>query len=211
ESGSGKTTLALALLRLLKSDGDIVLDSVPVPKNMPREMRRQAQIVFQDPFESLSPRLSVGQIIKEGLEVHKLIADPEMREQHVIDILQEVGLDAECRHRYPHEFSGGQRQRISLARALVLFPQLIILDEPTSSLDRSVEKDIITLLRDLQTRRNLAYLFISHDLKVIRALAHHVIVMKDGKCVEFGSADEIFKTPSHPYTIELIKAADVTN
>ena len=207
ESGSGKTTLALALLRLMASGGSIDLDGAPLPRRPPRAIRRDMQIVFQDPFGSLSPRLSVAEIVEEGLKAHKLVPDRLERDRRVCAILAEVGLDPACRHRYPHEFSGGQRQRIAIARALILNPRLLVLDEPTSSLDRTVEKEVIDLLRDLQARRGLAYLFISHDLRVVRALAHRVIVLRVGQCVEAGSADEIFKSPRHDYTRELMAAA----
>jgi len=210
ESGSGKTTLGLALLRLLPSTGRIVVLGRSVEgldaKAM-RPMRRQAQIVFQDPFGSLSPRLSVGEIVAEGLEVHMPKLSPQEREDKVIRVLEEVGLDPETRHRYPHEFSGGQRQRISIARAMVLEPAVVVLDEPTSALDMSVQAQVVDLLRDLQAKHGLAYLFISHDLKVVRALAGEVIVMKDGKVVEKGPAIEIFERPTTDYTKALMAAA----
>ncbi len=210
ESGSGKTTLGLAILRLLPSTGRIVVLGRSVEgldaKAM-RPMRRQAQIVFQDPFGSLSPRLSVGEIVAEGLEVHMPKLSPQEREDKVIRVLEEVGLDPETRHRYPHEFSGGQRQRISIARAMVLEPAVVVLDEPTSALDMSVQAQVVDLLRDLQAKHGLAYLFISHDLKVVRALAGEVIVMKDGKVVESGPAIEIFERPTTDYTKALMAAA----
>ena len=165
------------------------------------------QIVFQDPFGSLSPRLSVGQIIEEGLLVHGLGGDAASRRERIIAALEEVGLDPSTQDRYPHEFSGGQRQRIAIARALVLKPKLIVLDEPTSALDVSVQAQIVDLLRDLQRRYQLAYLFISHDLRVVRALASNIIVMKDGKVVESGPAAQIFADPQVPYTRALIAAA----
>jgi microcin C transport system ATP-binding protein len=165
------------------------------------------QIVFQDPYGSLSPRLSVAEIVAEGLEVHDLAKEPAAREQAVIDALVEVGLDPETRHRYPHEFSGGQRQRISIARALILKPKLIVLDEPTSALDMSVQAQIVDLLRDLQTKHGIAYLFISHDLRVVRALADRVVVLKDGRMVEQGSVDQVFENPSAAYTQALLRAA----
>jgi microcin C transport system ATP-binding protein len=164
------------------------------------------QVVFQDPFGSLSPRMSVAQIISEGLEVHSDMKAGACDAQ-VVQVLREVGLDPETRHRYPHEFSGGQRQRISIARALVLKPALILLDEPTSALDRTVQKQVVALLRQLQERHGLTYLFISHDLAVVRALAHDVIVLKDGKVVEQGASHDLFDAPQHPYTKELLKAA----
>ncbi|MBN9535299.1 MAG: microcin ABC transporter ATP-binding protein [Alphaproteobacteria bacterium 65-37] len=209
ESGSGKTTLGLALLRLERSAGGIRFDGQDLQtlsqRNL-RPLRRQMQIVFQDPFSSLSPRMSVGEIVGEGLEVHR-IGTREERQQMIVQALTEVGLDAAARDRYPHEFSGGQRQRISIARALVLKPRLIVLDEPTSALDMSVQAQIVDLLRDLQTRYKLAYLFISHDLKVVRALADEVVVLRHGKVVEHGSAAQVFQSPQTPYTQALIAAA----
>jgi len=209
ESGSGKTTLALGLLRLTESHGPIEFDGQRVDglsRKQMRPLRRQMQIVFQDPFGSLSPRLSVGQIIGEGLDVHR-IGDKDERRRRVAEALAEVGLEPAHADRYPHEFSGGQRQRIAIARALVLKPRFIVLDEPTSALDVSVQSQIIDLLRDLQRRHKLAYLFISHDLRVVRALADHMIVMKDGKVVEHGPARRIFDAPQADYTRDLIRAA----
>jgi len=210
ESGSGKTTLGLALLRLIPSRGDILFEGTSVQgwswKQM-RPLRRQMQIVFQDPYGSLSPRLTVGEIVEEGLLVHRLVKTPEERRERVARILEEVGLEASMIDRYPHEFSGGQRQRISIARAMVLEPRFVVLDEPTSALDVSVQAQIVDLLRTLQERHRLAYLFISHDLRVVRALAHHLIVMKDGRVVEQGPAAEIFEAPRHPYTRALFAAA----
>ncbi len=209
ESGSGKTTLGLALLRLEKSQGGIRFDGQDLQTLGARELRslrRQMQIVFQDPFSSLSPRMSVGEIVGEGLEVHR-IGSPAERSQAIDQALREVGLDVAARERYPHEFSGGQRQRIAIARALVLKPRFIVLDEPTSALDMSVQAQIVDLLRDLQVRHRLAYLFISHDLKVVRALADEVIVLRHGKVVERGSAKQIFEAPQTPYTQALIAAA----
>ncbi len=210
ESGSGKTTLALGLLRLERSEGPIVyqgrnIDGLSWAETRP--LRAEMQIVFQDPYGSLSPRLSVGQIIEEGLGIHQRGLDAAAREAEIIAALKEVGLDPETRDRYPHEFSGGQRQRIAIARALVLKPKLIVLDEPTSALDMSVQAQIVDLLRDLQQRHKLSYLFISHDLKVVRALADDLIVMKDGKVVEQGKAAEIFTNPSTDYTRALLAAA----
>jgi microcin C transport system ATP-binding protein len=209
ESGSGKTTLGLALLRLEGSKGGIQFDRQDLQALSQRELRplrRQMQIVFQDPFSSLSPRMSVAEIVGEGLQVHKIGSESE-RSRMIDQALIEVGLDPAARERYPHEFSGGQRQRIAIARALVLKPRLIVLDEPTSALDMSVQAQIVDLLRDLQTRHKLAYLFISHDLKVVRALADEVLVLRHGKVVERGSAQQIFERPQTPYTQALIAAA----
>jgi microcin C transport system ATP-binding protein len=210
ESGSGKTTLGMALLRLVESEGRIEykgrrLDQLSSGEIRP--LRRELQVVFQDPFSSLSPRLSVGQIVEEGLKVHRLAGGRAERRRLIDEVLREVGLDPEAAERYPHEFSGGQRQRIAIARALVLKPRVVILDEPTSALDMSVQAQIVDLLRDLQDRHRLAYLFISHDLKVVRALASDVIVMKDGKVVESGPATQIFDAPRNPYTAALMAAA----
>ena len=209
ESGSGKSTLGMAILRLIGSEGGIrfqgqALDGMS--QHDVRPFRRQMQVVFQDPFGSLSPRMSVSQIVGEGLRIHQMGTDAE-QEQAIIDALAEVGLDPETRHRYPHEFSGGQRQRIAIARALVLKPALILLDEPTSALDRTVQRQVVELLRSLQAKYNLTYLFISHDLAVVRALSHHLIVVKSGQVVEQGPADEIFATPQHIYTQQLLEAA----
>ena len=209
ESGSGKSTLGRALIRLEKSMGNITFEGKDLQSldwQALRPMRNQMQIVFQDPFGSLSPRLSVGQIVEEGLLIHEM-GDEEERRARISEALTEVGLEPEMQHRYPHEFSGGQRQRISIARALVLKPKFIVLDEPTSALDMSVQAQIVELLRDLQRKYNLAYMFISHDLKVVRALAHHVVVMKDGKVVEQGDAESIFENPREPYTQALLAAA----
>ncbi len=210
ESGSGKTTLGLALLRLIPSSGTIVFQNQGLDRLGRRELRplrRQMQIVFQDPFGSLNPRMSVGQIIGEGLQVHGLDLNPAQREKCIIQALLDVELEPESRHRYPHEFSGGQRQRISLARALALHPALLILDEPTSALDMSVQAQMVDLLRRLQHKHTMAYLFISHDLKVVRALSHEILVMHKGRMVEHGPADEVTRTPKHPYTRELMAAA----
>ena len=209
ESGSGKTTLGLALLRLEGSKGGILFDRQDLQalnQRQLRPLRRQMQIVFQDPFSSLSPRMSVGEIVGEGLQVHRIGSEAE-RSRMITQALDEVGLDPAARERYPHEFSGGQRQRIAIARALVLKPRLIVLDEPTSALDMSVQAQIVDLLRDLQSRHKLAYLFISHDLKVVRALADEVLVLRHGKVVERGSAQQIFEQPQTPYTQALIAAA----
>ena len=210
ESGSGKTTLGLALLRLQSSEGVIEFDAKDIQGGSSRDLRalrREMQVVFQDPFGSLSPRLSIGQIVAEGLEVHAMGGGPEGREALIIEVLEEVGLDPETRHRYPHEFSGGQRQRVAIARAMVLKPRFVVLDEPTSALDMSVQAQIVDLLRDLQARHRLAYLFISHDLKVVRALSDELIVMRDGKVVEQGSARSIFESPQQAYTRALMAAA----
>jgi microcin C transport system ATP-binding protein len=210
ESGSGKTTLGLALLRLLDSEGRIVYDGAQLDtlsSARMRPLRRQLQIVFQDPFSSLSPRLSVAQIVEEGLTVHRIGGTAAERRALIDEVLREVGLDPESADRYPHEFSGGQRQRIAIARALVLKPRFIVLDEPTSALDMSVQAQIVELLRDLQQRHRLAYLFISHDLRVVRALASQVIVLKDGKVMEAGPAKRIFEAPQDPYTKALMAAA----
>jgi microcin C transport system ATP-binding protein len=209
ESGSGKTTLGLALLRLQSSTGSIQIQGREIQGlswKQIRPLRREMQMVFQDPFSSLSPRMSVGSIVEEGLVIHKL-GDAESRERQVIRILEEVGLDPESRHRYPHEFSGGQRQRVAIARAIVLQPRFVILDEPTSALDRSVQAQIVDLLRDLQRRYGLSYLFISHDLRVVRALSHYVLVMRDGIVVEQGASEQIFLDPQEDYTRRLMRAA----
>ena len=210
ESGSGKTTLGLALLRLTDCAGGIRFaghDIAHAPQKRLRPLRREMQVVFQDPYSSLSPRLSVAQIVGEGLKVHRL-ARSEAEERQLIEAaLQEVGLDPASADRYPHEFSGGQRQRVAIARALVLKPRFIVLDEPTSALDMSVQAQIVDLLRELQARHGLAYLFISHDLKVVRALAHDILVMKDGRIVEQGTTEEIMTRPQHPYTKTLMAAA----
>jgi len=209
ESGSGKTTLGFAILRLISSDGRIVFMGDPIEarswKDM-RPLRSKMQIVFQDPYGSLSPRMSVSEIVEEGLKVHTRMSAAE-REAAVITALAEVGLDPETRSRYPHEFSGGQRQRIAIARALVLEPNFIMLDEPTSALDRSVQAQVVDLLRDVQRRRDLTFLFISHDLQVVRALANEVIVMRGGKVVERGPTREIFDNPKTDYTRALMAAA----
>ncbi len=209
ESGSGKTTLALAIMRLISSEGPVVFMGQDVQgwkSTALRPLRRDMQIVFQDPYGSLSPRMTVEQIIAEGLDVHGTGPSADKR-QMVADILTEVGLEPAMMHRYPHEFSGGQRQRIAIARAMILQPKLVILDEPTSALDMTVQVQIVELLRALQRRHSLAYLFISHDLKVVRALAHKVIVMKQGDIVETGLRDEIFEAPKSAYTKALLTAA----
>jgi len=210
ESGSGKTTLGLALLRLLSSEGAIRFEDQRIddlPGKTLRPLRRAMQIVFQDPYGSLSPRLSVGEIVEEGLRIHGLAGDWKSRRDRIAQALEEVGLDPAMQDRYPHEFSGGQRQRIAIARALALQPRLLILDEPTSALDVSVQAQIVDLLRDLQHRYRLAYVFISHDLRVVRALAHHLLVMRNGRVVEEGPARQVFACPQHPYTQALLAAA----
>jgi microcin C transport system ATP-binding protein len=210
ESGSGKTTLGLAVLRLIRSDGPIAYLGRRIDgfgsKEM-RPLRRHMQIVFQDPFGSLSPRLSVAEIVEEGLIAQKTKLNARERRQAVARSLADTGLDPSTMDRYPHEFSGGQRQRIAIARAMALDPKFVVLDEPTSALDMSVQADIVDLLRDLQKRRSLAYLFISHDLKVVRALASEILVMRHGKVVESGSAAQVFASPQSDYTKALFAAA----
>ena len=210
ESGSGKTTLGLALARMISSTGSIRFSGTAIDgysyASM-RPLRRQMQIVFQDPYGSLSPRMSVTDIIGEGLGIHEPGLDVAARDKRVVDVLGEVGLDPALRHRFPHEFSGGQRQRIAIARAMVLNPKFVMLDEPTSALDMSVQAQVVDLLRSLQKKHGLAYLFISHDLKVVRALANFVIVMRNGKVVEHGPAQEIFANPQTDYTKALMAAA----
>ncbi|KPP84108.1 MAG: ABC-type microcin C transport system ATPase component YejF [Rhodobacteraceae bacterium HLUCCA08] len=209
ESGSGKTTLALAIMRLIASEGRIAFlgrDLQGLAEKQLRPLRGDLQIVFQDPYGSLSPRMNVSEIIAEGLSIHGLSEGAD-QDRVVCDIMEEVGLDPAARFRYPHEFSGGQRQRIAVARAMVLQPKLVVLDEPTSALDMTVQVSIVQLLRDLQRRHGLAYLFISHDLKVVRALSHKVIVMKQGDVIEAGSADQIFDAPQNDYTRQLLEAA----
>jgi microcin C transport system ATP-binding protein len=209
ESGSGKTTFALALLKLVTGRGRVDFKNARIDnlnQKQFRPYRKDIQVVFQDPFGSLSPRMSVAQIIAEGLEIHG-IGDAESREQAVIQALIDVDLDPETRNRYPHEFSGGQRQRISVARALVLKPEVIVLDEPTSALDRTVQCQVVDLLRNLQQRYGLSYIFISHDLSVVRALSHTLLVMKDGEVIEQGPAHKLFQQPEKPYTKSLLEAA----
>ena len=210
ESGSGKTTLGLALLRLISSEGKIVFLGNEIQDRSWKEMRslrQNLQIVFQDPFGSLSPRMSVSEIVGEGLEIHEPTISLEEKDVRVVKALEEVGIEPNSRFRYPHEFSGGQRQRISIARAMVLEPKLVVLDEPTSALDMSVQAQVVDLLRELQDSHNLAYLFISHDLRVVRALANNVIVLRNGKVVEKGPAIEIFDSPQEDYTKALMAAA----
>jgi microcin C transport system ATP-binding protein len=210
ESGSGKTTLGLAILRLISSDGPIVYMGKELQGLKFREMRpyrHEMQIVFQDPYGSLSPRMSVSDVIEEGLWVHHPGLSKAEREERVVRALTDVGLDPETRFRYPHEFSGGQRQRIAVARAIVLEPTFVVLDEPTSALDMLIQSQIVDLLRGLQKRRHLTYLFISHDLRVVAALASRLIVMRNGKVMEEGAAADIFKNPKHEYTRALFAAA----
>ncbi|UXU06188.1 ABC transporter ATP-binding protein [Agrobacterium tumefaciens] len=210
ESGSGKTTLGLALSRLIASEGRISFIGQSIDSysyEMMKPLRNRLQVVFQDPYGSLSPRMSVGEIVAEGLKVHERQLSADERDTRVAQALEEVGLDPATRWRYPHEFSGGQRQRIAIARAMVLKPRFVMLDEPTSALDMSVQAQVVDLLRDLQARHELAYLFISHDLKVVKALANDVIVMRNGKVVESGPAAEIFADPQQEYTKALLAAA----
>ena len=209
ESGSGKTTLALAIMRLIASEGKITFDCSDVHGWSTRELRRHRadmQIVFQDPFGSLSPRMTCEQIIAEGMGVH---GSPDGRAQRVLvaEVMEEVGLSPAMMDRYPHEFSGGQRQRIAIARAMILRPKLVVLDEPTSALDMTVQVQIVDLLRDLQVKYGLAYLFISHDLNVVRAMSHRVLVMKQGDVVEEGEAEALFSAPKTEYARTLLAAA----
>ncbi|ODN69349.1 ABC transporter ATP-binding protein [Methylobrevis pamukkalensis] len=210
ESGSGKTTLGLAMLRLISSEGPVAYLGQRIDGMSSRQMRplrRDLQVVFQDPYGSLSPRMAIGEIVGEGLEIHAPGIRAAEREGRVVRALEEVGLDPESRHRYPHEFSGGQRQRIAIARAMVLQPKFVLLDEPTSALDMSVQAQVVDLLRDLQRRHGLAYMFISHDLRVVRALSNDVIVMRGGVAVETGPAAEVFGAPKSDYTRALMAAA----
>lgn len=212
ESGSGKTTLALALLRLIRSSGEICLgaqridslDRAPL-----RALRRELQVVFQDPYGSLSPRMSLAEIVEEGLHVHVPELSGEQREERVVAALQEVGLDPSWRHRYPHELSGGQRQRLAIARVLVLKPKVIVLDEPTSALDRTVQQQVVLLLRKLQVQHRLAYIFISHDLTLVRSLSHRVMVLHQGQVVETAPTEQLYLNPQHAYTRRLLAAAEL--
>jgi microcin C transport system ATP-binding protein len=208
ESGSGKTTMALAIMRLIASEGGITYNGQDIRSwstKQLRHLRKDMQIVFQDPFGSLSPRMTCAQIISEGLTIHKIDPDRNQRDL-VAEVMAETGLDPSTMDRYPHEFSGGQRQRIAIARAMVLRPKLLVLDEPTSALDMTVQVQIVELLRDLQQKYRLAYLFISHDLKVIRAMSHNVIVMKQGDVIEQGTATDLFENPQTEYTRQLLQA-----
>jgi len=213
ESGSGKSTLGRAILNLLPASGRVVYQGNVVTGKSRAEMkslRRNMQLVFQDPFGSLSPRMTVGQIISEGLMVHEPSLSAKQRDQRACQALEEVSLDPSMRNRYPHEFSGGQRQRIAIARTMVLKPDLVVLDEPTSALDRTIQKQIVELLRDLQAVHDLTYVFISHDLAVVRAIADTVMVMKHGVVVEAGPTEDIFDAPRVDYTRDLIGAALLT-
>ncbi|MEO5379030.1 MAG: dipeptide ABC transporter ATP-binding protein [Magnetococcus sp. DMHC-6] len=210
ESGSGKTTLGETLLRLNRGRGELMFDGVDLQSMLRqplRSLRRRLQVVFQDPFSSLSPRFTIGQIMEEGLLVHGLEPDAEKRRARIVAILEETGLSGDILDRYPHQFSGGQRQRIAIARAIALKPDLLVLDEPTSALDLSVQAQILLLLRQLQLSHNLAYIFISHDLRVIRSLSHDVLVLCNGRMVEYGPTQEIFDHPQAPYTRRLLSAA----
>jgi microcin C transport system ATP-binding protein len=210
ESGSGKTTLGLALLGLHRCRGDVRVggrDISRLPARELRSLRRQMQIVFQDPFGSLSPRMSIAQIVGEGLEVHDIGRSGDERRDLVDGALTEVGIDPRLRDRYPHEFSGGQRQRVAIARVMVLKPRFVVLDEPSSALDMSVQAQIVDLLRELQARHRLAYLFISHDLTVVRAMSDEIVVLRGGRVVETGPAERVFSAPRDPYTRALLAAA----
>jgi microcin C transport system ATP-binding protein len=210
ESGSGKTTLGLALLRLVHSEGPIVFLGKAIDalsQNALRPLRRSMQVVFQDPYGSLSPRMSIADIVAEGMTVQEGIRSLADQREIVAKALVDVGLNPDMMDRYPHEFSGGQRQRIAIARAIVLGPKFIVLDEPTSALDRSIQAQIVDLLRGLQETRRLSYLFISHDLRVVQALANHIIVMRDGKVVEQGETSALFNAPQDAYTRALLAAA----
>jgi microcin C transport system ATP-binding protein len=206
ESGSGKSTTGLAILRLVDSQGEIQFDHQHIQNHNRKQMlpfRKRMQVVFQDPFSALNPRMSVSQIIGEGLLIHQNLNEAE-QENAICDVMHEVGLDSKTKDRYPSEFSGGQRQRIAIARALILKPQFILLDEPTSSLDRTVQLQVLELLKSLQQKYQLTYLFISHDLNVVRSLCHHTLVMKDGHIIEQGPTETLFTSPQHDYTKQLV-------
>jgi ABC-type microcin C transport system duplicated ATPase subunit YejF len=209
ESGSGKSTLGRAILRLISSEGKVAYlgKELPDPGQTMRPLRRELQLVFQDPFGSLSPRMTIGRIITEGLLIHEPQLSSRQRDQRAEEALAEVGLDTAMRNRYPHELSGGQRQRVAIARTMILKPNVIVLDEPTSALDRSVQKQIVTLLRDLQRDHGLSYIFISHDMAVVRAVSDYVIVMKEGQIVEQGPTADVFDHPQEAYTKTLMEAA----
>lgn len=210
ESGSGKTTLGMCLLRLQNCEGEIIFDGKRLDQlknNELRPLRKEFQVVFQDPYSSLSPRMTVEDIVGEGLKIHFPQLNQQQRREKIVKVLREVGLEENMLWRYPHEFSGGQRQRIAIARVIILEPKLILLDEPTSALDVSVQKQVLELLRKLQVKHNISYLFITHDLKVVRAISHRLVVMQTGKLIEQGSTEEVFNRPQHPYTQALLKAA----
>ena len=210
ESGSGKTTIGLSILRLIKSDGEIVFMGDDISKKSIRNLkkvRKDLRIVFQDPFGSLSPRLTVEQIIEEGLIAQKIELDPNQRRKRVLETLEDVGLEPDQLNRYPHEFSGGQRQRIAIARAIILRPKLLVLDEPTSSLDATVQLQILNLLKELQDKFNTSYIFISHDLRVIRYVADRVMVLNSGEIIEMDYTENIFNKPRNEYTKKLISSA----
>jgi microcin C transport system ATP-binding protein len=210
ESGSGKTTLGLLLLRLQQGEGEIRYNGIDLGQlttSKLRTLRSEIQVVFQDPYGSLSPRLTVAEIVAEGLKVHAPGLTGKQRELRVVEALEEVELDPQFRHRYPHELSGGQRQRVAIARAMILKPKLVVLDEPTSALDMTIQAQIVELLRRLQRTHGLSYVFISHDLRVVRAISHRVLVMQQGKVVESGETEAIFERPQHPYTQTLLAAA----
>ena len=208
ESGSGKTSLILALLKLISFKGKILFNNLDISKLKSKDLikiRKDMQIIFQDPFSSLSPRMTVEEIVREGLDIHMKEVPIKEKQQMIVDILNEVGLSyADVRNRFPHEFSGGQRQRIAIARAIILKPKLLILDEPTSALDVSIQNQIIKLLIKLQKKYELSYIFISHDIKVIRSVSDYIIVLKKGEIVEEGSAEEVFNLPKSNYTKELL-------
>ena len=207
ESGSGKTTLAMALLQLQKSEGSILFMGQKAQEWQNKELRSKLQIVFQDPFGSLNPRLTIAEIVGEGLKVHQPQLSTQARRQKVSDILVEMGLTANMLDRYPHEFSGGQRQRIAIARAIILEPELIVMDEPSSALDATSQARIIEMIRELQQKTGVSYLFISHDLEVVKAVSHEIMVMKQGRVVEYGAAKQVMESPKEPYTRQLIQAS----